>query len=92
MHFKQLNVSFFGKANFLDRDDDVNMTSVMQLLMITAGRCRLKPADPPPPWLKARWLPKWGRPPVGHYFLTLINGGGSLCTVQRLKATCDKAL
>jgi hypothetical protein len=27
-----------------------------------------------------------------HYFLTLINGGGPLCTIQRLKAKCDEAL
>jgi hypothetical protein len=39
------------------------------------GRCRLKP-----PELKARWLRKWGRPPMDHYFLTLIYGGGPLCT------------
>jgi len=29
---------------------------------------------------------------MDHYFLTLINGGGALCTIQRLKATCDEAL
>jgi len=27
-----------------------------------------------------------------HFFLTLINGGGPLCTIQRLKAKCDAAL
>ena len=27
-----------------------------------------------------------------HYFLTLINGGGPICTIQRLKAECDEAL
>jgi len=25
-----------------------------------------------------------------HYFLPLINGGGPLCTIQRLKPICDK--
>jgi hypothetical protein len=29
---------------------------------------------------------------MDHYFLTLMNGGGPLCTVQRLKAQCDEAL
>jgi hypothetical protein len=29
---------------------------------------------------------------MDHYFLTLINGGGPLCTIQRLKAKCDKSL
>jgi len=27
-----------------------------------------------------------------HHFLTLTNGGGPLCTVQRLKHKCDKQL
>jgi len=29
---------------------------------------------------------------MDHVFLTLINGGGPLCTVQRLKAQCGEAL
>jgi hypothetical protein len=29
---------------------------------------------------------------MDHYFLTLINGGDPLCTIQRLKAKCDEAL
>ena len=29
---------------------------------------------------------------MDHYFLTLIYGGGPLCTIQRLKATCDEPL
>ena len=29
---------------------------------------------------------------MDHYFLTLINGGGPLCNVQRLKVKCDEAL
>ena len=29
---------------------------------------------------------------MDHYFLTLINGGGPLCTIQCLKAKCDEAL
>jgi hypothetical protein len=29
---------------------------------------------------------------MDHYFLTLINRGGPLCTIQRLKANCDGAL
>ena len=29
---------------------------------------------------------------MDHYFLTLINGGGPLCTVHRLTAQCDEAL
>jgi len=29
---------------------------------------------------------------MDHYFLTLINGGGPLCNIQRLKAECDEAL
>jgi len=54
------------------------------------GRCRLKPADRPE--LKARWLRNWRRPPMDHYFLPLMYGGGPLCSIQRLKATCDEAL
>jgi len=27
-----------------------------------------------------------------HHFLTLINGGGPLCTLQRLKPVCDTLL
>jgi hypothetical protein len=27
-----------------------------------------------------------------HCFITLRNGGGPLCTIQRLKAKCDEAL
>jgi hypothetical protein len=46
------------------------------------------------PELKPRWFCKWGRPPIDHYFLTLINGEGPLCkySIQRLKAECDAAL
>jgi hypothetical protein len=29
---------------------------------------------------------------MDHDFLTLINGGGPLCTLQRLKANCDEPL
>ena len=29
---------------------------------------------------------------MDHCFLTLINGGGPLYTIQRLKAKCDEAL
>ena len=29
---------------------------------------------------------------MDHYFLTLINGGGPLCTIQRLKLKFDKRL
>jgi hypothetical protein len=29
---------------------------------------------------------------MNHYFLTLLIGGGPLCTFQRLKARCDEAL
>ena len=29
---------------------------------------------------------------MDHCFLTVINGGGPLCAVQRLKAKCDEAL
>jgi hypothetical protein len=29
---------------------------------------------------------------MDHDSLTLIYGGGPLCTIQRLKATCDDAL
>jgi len=29
---------------------------------------------------------------MDHYLLTLIYGGGPLCTIPRLKATCDEAL
>ena len=29
---------------------------------------------------------------MDHYSLTLINGGGPLCTIQRLKAKCDESL
>jgi hypothetical protein len=29
---------------------------------------------------------------MDHYFLTLIYAGGPLCTIQRLKAKCDKLL
>jgi hypothetical protein len=29
---------------------------------------------------------------MDHYFLTLINWGGPLRTIQRLKAECDEAL
>ena len=29
---------------------------------------------------------------MDHYLLTLIYGGGPLCTIQRLKAKCDEAL
>ena len=29
---------------------------------------------------------------MDHYFLTLINEGAPLCTIQRLKAKCDEAL
>jgi hypothetical protein len=29
---------------------------------------------------------------VHHYTLTLINGGGPLCIIPRLKARCDEAL
>jgi len=29
---------------------------------------------------------------MDHYFITLIYGGGPLCTIQRLKATCDEVL
>jgi hypothetical protein len=42
--------------------------------------------------LKASWFHKWGRPPTTRYFLTLINGGSPLCTIQRLKPICDRLL
>jgi len=29
---------------------------------------------------------------MDRYFLTLIYGGAPLCTIQRLKATCDEVL
>jgi len=29
---------------------------------------------------------------MDHYILTFIYRGGPLCTIQRLKATCDEAL
>jgi hypothetical protein len=29
---------------------------------------------------------------MDQYFLTLTNGGGPLCTIQRLKAICEEAL
>jgi hypothetical protein len=29
---------------------------------------------------------------MGIYFLTIINGGGPRCTIQRLQATRDEAL
>ena len=29
---------------------------------------------------------------MDHYFITMIYGGGPLCTIQRLKATCDEVL
>jgi hypothetical protein len=54
------------------------------------GRCGLKPADPPE--VEARWLRKWERHPMDHYFLTLIYGGAPPCTIQRFKATRDEAL
>jgi hypothetical protein len=60
------------------------------IVLAMVRRCRFKPADPP--GLKPRWLRKWERPPTDHCFLTLTYGGGPLCTIQRLKATCDEAL
>jgi hypothetical protein len=29
---------------------------------------------------------------MDHYFLTLMDWGGPLCTIQRFKATCGEAL
>jgi len=42
--------------------------------------------------LKVRWFCSWGSPPMDHYFLTLINGGGPLCAIQRLKPKCCESL
>jgi len=58
--------------------------------IVMVGWCRLKPTEPPE--LKALRLRKCGRPPMDHCFLTLIYGGGPICTIQRVKATCDEPL
>ena len=56
---------------------------------VTVGWCRLKPVDTQFESALAR---KWGSPPMDQYSLTLKNGAGPLCTIQRLKAKCDEAL
>jgi len=51
------------------------------MLDAVVGQCRLKPADSR---VEPACFRKWWSPPIHHGFLTLMNGGGPSCTIQRL--------